>query len=248
VDSGPAPISQAPRDFRTTHWSLVLEAGAGAGTESGRSALETLCRHYWYPLYAFIRRRGHEPPEAEDLTQEFFAQLLAGPTLASARPERGRFRTYLLAALKGFLANQWDHANRLKRGGGREIIALDALEPEARYRVEPTLAGAEDVLFDRQWAQALTNGVIARLRAEAEHEGNLSRFEALKVFLALEPAGDSYTSMAGQLGLSVTAVKSAIHRLRRRYGQMLREEIGHTLDTPDDIEDEIRHLFAALSA
>jgi DNA-directed RNA polymerase specialized sigma24 family protein len=246
VEPGAPANPQAPRDFRTTHWSLVLEAGAE--TENGRSALETLCRHYWYPLYVFVRRRGNEPAEAEDLTQEFFAQLLAGSTLSTARPERGRFRTFLLVALKRFLANQWDHANRLKRGGGREFIALDALEPEARYQVEPATNAPEDVMFDRQWARTLTNGVMARMRLEAEREGSAARFDALKAFLAAEPAGGSYSTLAADLGLSVSAVKSAIHRLRRRYGQMLREEISHTLGVESDIEDEIRHLFAALAS
>lgn len=232
--------------FRTTHWSLVLDAGAG--TPSSAAALESLCRRYWYPLYAFIRRRGHGPAEAEDLTQEFFARLLAADGLAGLGPEKGRFRTYLLATLKHLLANEWDKANRLKRGGGQKVIALDGLEPEARFRIEPANTAPDDVVFDRQWARTLTAGVLARLRSEAEREGSTGRFGALAVFLASEPSGDTYAAVAARLGLSEPAVKSAIHRLRRRYGQLLREAIADTVAAEADIEDEIRHLFAALAA
>lgn len=234
-----------PRDFHTTHWSLVLEAGSG--TADGQAALETLCRHYWYPLYAFVRRRGQEPADAEDLTQEFFTQLLAGSGFAGVHPEKGRFRTFLLAALKNFLAKEWHKANRLKRGGGREIIAWDALEPEARYRLEPAGNGPDEVAFDRQWAHALIAGVLARLRSEAERESGTERFDLLKNFLAAEPSGDSYRETAQRLGLSEPAVKSAIHRLRRRYAALLRDEILNTVGSVTDVDDEIRHLFAALS-
>lgn len=232
--------------FRTTHWSVVIEAGSN--TEAGRSALETLCRHYWYPLYAFVRRRGHDPAEAEDLTQGFFARLLASDGLAGLSQERGRFRTFLLAALKHFLANEWDRANRLKRGGGRTILSLDELDPEARLAVEPASTASDEVQFDRQWARTLTAEVMERLRSEAEQDGTLERFAALKVFLASEPSGESYGALAVRLGLSVAAVKSAIHRLRRRYGQLLRQHVANTVRAPAEVEDEIRHLFAALSA
>lgn len=233
-------------NFRTTHWSLVLQAGTA--TSGGQAALETLCRRYWYPLYAFIRRRGHGPAEAEDLTQEFFSRLLASDGFTGLNPDKGRFRTYLLAMLKHLLANEWDKANRLKRGGGRRVIELDGLDPESRYRIEPATGAPDDVVFDRQWARALTAGVIARLRSEAEREGSGHRFGVLAAFLASEPAGDTYGAVAGQLGLSVPAVKSAIHRLRRRYGQMLREAIADTVVGEAAVEDEIRHLFAALTA
>lgn len=233
-------------EFRTTHWSVVLEAGAG--TEAARAALEALCRQYWYPLYAFVRRRGHDPTEAEDLTQEFFARLLASGGVTGLSQEKGRFRAFLLAALKNFLANEWDKASRLKRGGGNSFVSLDELDPEARLAVEPASSAADEVLFDRQWARALTARVMERLRTEAERDDTIERFEALKVFLASEPTGESYDSLATRLGLSVSAVKSAIHRLRRRYGQLLRAQVADTVREPGDVEDEIRHLFAALAA
>lgn len=243
----PEPRPEPPaRDFRTTHWSLVLEAGVAS--PSGHSALETLCRRYWYPLYAYARRRGLGPEQAEDLTQDFFASLLAADSLAGVSPEKGRFRTFLLTALQHFLANERDRAGRLKRGGGRTIISLDALEPEARYQIEPVTSAPPEVLFDRQWARALVAGVMEQLQAESAHEGSAARFAVLRVFLAGEPADDSYAALAAQLELSVPAVKSAIHRLRRRYGQLLRREIEHTVGSPAEVDGEIRHLFAALSA
>ncbi len=234
------------RDFRTTHWSLVLEAGVAS--PSGQSALETLCRRYWYPLYAYGRRRGLGPEQAEDLTQEFFGSLLAADSLARVSPEKGRFRTFLITALQHFLANERDRAGRQKRGGGRPLISLDALEPEARYQIEPVTSAPPEVLFDRQWARTLVAGVMEQLQAESAGEGAAERFGVLKVFLASEPAEDSYAALAGRLGLSVPAVKSAIHRLRRRYGQLLRREISHTVGSPAEVDGEIRHLFAALSA
>jgi RNA polymerase sigma-70 factor (ECF subfamily) len=242
-DSPPEPPA---RDFHTTHWSLVLEAGIASPT--GQSALETLCRRYWYPLYAYIRRWGHGPEEAEDLTQEFFASLLASDGIAGVSPTKGRFRTFLLTACQNFLANARDRARRLKRGGGRPLLALDALEPEARYQLEPATPAAPEVLFDRQWARTLVAGVMDQLQADAAREGNAERFAVLKVFLASEPADDSYATLGERLGLSVPAVKSAIHRLRRRYGELLRREITETVDSPAEVEPEIRHLFAALSA
>jgi DNA-directed RNA polymerase specialized sigma24 family protein len=235
-----------PREFRTTHWSMVLEAGVD--TVGGRSALETLCRRYWYPLYAYARRRGFGPEEAEDLTQEFFARLLAGDSLAAVHPAKGRFRTFLLTSLQHFLSNERDRLGRQKRGGGQVPISLDALEPEARYRIEPATPATAEVVFDRQWARTLAAGVLEQMHAEATQEGSAERFQVLKVFLASEPAEDRYEALALRLGLSLPALKSAIHRLRRRYGQMLRREITHTVQSPAEVEEEIRHLFAALSA
>jgi len=242
VNSGEAA---APRDFRTTHWSLVLEAGAG--TEDGRSALETLCRTYWYPLYVFVRRRGCSPHQAEDSTQEFFARLLASNGLSGVSRDKGRFRTFLLAAMKHFLADEWDAATRLKRGSGREFLAWDALEPEARYRLEPESAACDEKMFDRQWARALIAEVLGQLRREADREGTLDRFDALKPFLMNAAPENSYAAAGAKLGLSDSAVKSAIFRLRRRYGEVLRESISSTVASPEEVEDEIRHLFACLS-
>jgi RNA polymerase sigma-70 factor (ECF subfamily) len=243
----PEPRPEPPaRDFRTTHWSLVL--AAGVGSPSGQSALDTLCRRYWYPLYAYARRRGLGPEEAEDLTQDFFARLLGADGFAGVSPEKGRFRTFLLTSCQHFLANERDRAGRQKRGGGRSLVALDALEPEARYQIEPATSAPPEVLFDRQWARTLVAGVMELLQADSAREGNAERFTVLKVFLASEPAEDSYATLADRLGLSVPAVKSAIHRLRRRYGELLRREIADTVASPAEVDGEIRHLFAALSA
>lgn len=238
------PGKPAARDFRTTHWSLVLEAGVRC--EDGRAALETLCRNYWYPLYVFVRRRGFAPAEAEDLTQEFFAHLLADERLAAATPGRGRFRSFLLGSLKNFLANEWDKARRLKRGGGIELIHWDGLDAEARCRLEPADGGPDETGFDRRWAETLVAEVLARLRAEAERDSGPERFTALKAFLVTD-APARYAEVAGRLGLSEPAVKSAIHRLRRRYAELLRSAVANTVPSPADVEDEIRHLFATLA-
>lgn len=242
----PGDIQSAPqaRDFRTTHWSLVLEAGTV--TADGRSALETLCRQYWFPLHAFVRRRGFEPAEAEDLTQEFFTRLLASEGFAAASPERGRFRSFLLGSLKNFLANEWDKSRRLKRGGHLEFLDWDALEPEARGRLEPAGPGGDETAFDREWAEALVQGVLARLRIEVEGDSGPERFTELKPFLVTE-APASYAEAGVRLGLSEGAVKSAIFRLRRRYAELLRAAVADTVGADADVDDEIRHLFASLA-
>lgn len=245
VHSDKPSTAPAARDFRTTHWSLVLEAGVSS--DDGRSALEALCRDYWYPLYVFVRRRGFAPAEAEDLTQEFFAHLLADERLAVATPERGRFRSFLLGALKNFLANEWDKTRCLKRGGDVELLHWDGLDAEARCRLEPADSGTAETGFDRHWAETLVAGVLARLRAEAERDAGPERFEGLKPFLVTD-APARYADIAGQLGLSEPAVKSAIHRLRRRYAELLRAAVAETVPSAADVEDEIRHLFATLAA
>ena len=250
VEADPSPSNPLRVDhasqFRTTHWSVVLEAGLAS--ETGHAALETLCRRYWYPLYCFARRRGVAHAEAEDLTQGFFEQFLTSNWFAQLGSDKGRFRTFLLASLKHYLANEWDRANRIKRGGRLSFISMDELEPEARYALEPVAETSEEKLFDRQWARSLTSSVMDQLRKEAAQEGSEQRFEVLKVFLASEPAGEAYLTLATRLGLSVSAVKSAIHRLRRRYGQRLREAVAATVQPAEQVDEEIRHLFAALSA
>ena len=233
------------RDFRTTHWSVVLEAG-GAGA-SARSALETLCRNYWYPLYVFVRRRGYDTHQAQDLTQEFFARLLASESLKTAQPERGRFRTFLLGALKNFLANDWRDARRLKRGGGAEFLSWDALDSERRYALEPTDGEAPETLFDRRWAQAVVTAALERLEAEMRREGTGERCVALKSFLQGGGDAESYAATGERLGLSVPATKSAIFRMRRRYGELIREEIAQTVGSPEEVEAEIQHLIALLA-
>lgn len=240
-------IGQAAQ-FRTTHWSVVLRAGDIAAPESAQ-ALETLCRNYWYPLYVFVRRRGHDAEAAKDLTQEFFARFLEAGSLRDAQSDRGRFRTFLLAAMKNFLAKEWRDANRLKRGGGCEILAWDQFDPEERYRLEPPSGEATaDALFDRRWAQTLVTRVLERLREEMDRERLGERFAALKPFLQGDASGGSYADAAAKLQLSEPAVKSAIHRLRRRYAELIREEIAQTVASPEEINDEVRHLISALAA
>ena len=208
--------------------------------------METLCRCYWRPLYAFVRQRGFAPTEAEDLTQEFFSRLLSNGALAAADPERGRFRSFLLGSLKNFLANEWDKSRRLKRGGGVEFLDWDALDAEARCHLEPGAAD-DDAVFDRVWAETLVAEVMARLRGEVERDSGAERFEALKPFLVSDSPA-RYGEVASRLGLSEAAVKSAIHRLRRRYAELLRLTVANTVRSGADVDDEIRHLFAVLAS
>ena len=240
----PKDFTVGVREFHTTRWSMVLKAG-GEGEDAG-SALERLCRSYWYPLYIFVRRRGHGADEAQDLTQEFFARLLASETIQSADPEKGRFRTFLLAAMKHHLINVWRDANRQKRGGGREIVSWDNLEAEERYQAESTTGEDEDSLFDRRWARAVVTAALDRMRGEMEGEGEGERFAVLQEFLQGD-AGESYAGASQTLRLSESAVKSAIFRMRRRYGQYIREEIMQTVADPDQVEEEIRHLISVIA-
>ncbi|MBP7951375.1 MAG: sigma-70 family RNA polymerase sigma factor [Verrucomicrobiales bacterium] len=231
-------------EFLTTRWSVVLQAGGtGAAAES---ALERLCRHYWYPLYVFVRRRGYAAAEAQDLTQEFFARLLAGETLQTADPEKGRFRSFLLSVMKHFLINVWRDANRQKRGGGREILSWDGLEAEERFQSEPATDDDETATFDRRWARAVVTAALERIRTEMERNGEGERFAILQEFLQGD-AGESYAGAAQALRLSEPAVKSAIFRMRRRYGQYIREEIMQTVAAPDQVDDEIRHLISVIA-
>ncbi len=224
---------------------MVLEAGTG--TEGGRTALETLCRNYWYPLYAFVRRSGYGPDESGDLTQEFFARFLESDSLGGVHPDRGRFRSYLLAALKNFLAKEWRDANRLKRGGGKEIIAWDQFDPEERYHLEPVGDVSPEVLFDRRWAHLLVARVLERLEAELVREGFAERFQMLAPFLQGAAEGLPYVEVGARLGLSEAAVKVAVFRLRRRYGELIREEIAATVSSPDEVQAELHHLIEILA-
>ena len=239
----PDPAGAA--EFDTTHWSVVLAAGHRSSPDSSE-ALATLCRAYWYPLYAYVRRRVQDVHEAQDLTQEFFTQLLEKNLLAVAHPERGRFRAFLLTAFRHFLVNEWEKAKAQKRGGGRAPIPLDFSSGEHGLTLEPTDELTPERLYDRQWAVTLLDHVMARLREEHVRAGKEKHFELLKVFLTGQTASVSYAQVAGELGISEGAATVAAHRLRRRYRELLRAEIAQTVAEPDEVEDEIRSLFTSL--
>jgi RNA polymerase sigma factor (sigma-70 family) len=232
----------APHQFATTRWSVVLAAG-GVSPSAGE-ALAVLCRVYWYPLYAFVRRQGHSPADAQDLTQEFFARLLAKEWLGSVAPERGRFRSWLLAAMKHFLAKEWRDAHRQKRGGGKGLESLDAMEAEERYAREPVDLASAERLYDRRWAMDLLDRGLARLEAEFSKAGKAAQFAALKFCLSGEKV--ALRDVAEQLGSSEGAIKVAVHRLRERYRELIREEIAETVESPKEIEAELQELQAAL--
>jgi len=232
--------------FATTRWSVVLSARDSDSPQAGE-ALETLCRSYWYPLYAYVRRRGHSPEEAEDSTQEFFARLLARHWVADADRAKGRFRTFLLTAMSRFLANEWDRARAQKRGGAGATLPLDTAVAEGRYQTESATPMAPDRLYDRQWAMTLLDRALSRLGAEQEHLGKAAEFARLSPALTAERGEIPYATLATQLGLSETAARMAVHRLRKRFREVFREEIAQTVATPDEVEEEIRHLLAALT-
>jgi RNA polymerase sigma factor (sigma-70 family) len=237
--------AREPREFATTHWSLVAAAKPDEASQTNaRKALEQLCRAYWYPLYAFVRNRGHSSTDAQDLTQSFFARIIETGGFASADPKRGRFRSYLLGAMKHFLANEWDRVRDQKRGGRVKFLELDALDPEARYALEPAQSPDPDAGFDREWAQESIARALKKLRAESEANGKGELYEALKGSLTGE--GPSRSETAARLGMTEGAVKVAVHRLRQRYREILRAEIAQTVTDPSDIDDEMRHLVDAL--
>ncbi len=249
----PKESSSACKDrFATTHWSLVvLAAGRQDGREDVRSseahrAMAELCRSYWYPLYAYTRRCGHEAHDAEDLTQEFFLQLLDKDFLTNIDRNRGKFRSFLLASLKHFLANQWDRSHATKRGGHASFVPLDALQAETRYRLEPACNLTPEKLYERQWAITVLEQVLARLQSEFESEGKRQIFDRLKDFLTVGRNAGGHAQAATELGMTPGAVKVAVHRMRRRYRAILREEIAQTVATEDEINDEIRYLLSCL--
>jgi RNA polymerase sigma factor (sigma-70 family) len=229
--------------FPTTLWTVVLRAGRDEPAQA-RSALAQLCQGYWYPLYSFIRRRGHSPHDAQDLTQEFFAHLLEKHALGRVDPKHGRFRTFLLASLKNFLANDWDKAHALKRGGGQSIVSLDQDSAESRYRLEPSHAMTPDRHFERQWTMTVLDQVLAALRNECHSEGKGDLFEELKAVLTGQPG--AYADIAARLHRSEGAIKVAVHRLRQRYRELMRAHIAETVGD-GEVDDELRQLLAALS-
>jgi RNA polymerase sigma-70 factor (ECF subfamily) len=239
--------TSAPGDvFATTHWTVVLAAGQRSTPQSDR-ALEELCRAYWFPLYAYVRRRGHTKEDAEDLTQAFFARFLEKNYLASLSAERGRFRAFLLASLKHFLANEWDKTRAQKRGGGQILIPIDVATAETSCGIDPADNVTAEKIFERRWALTLLEQVLRRLRAEYVSDGRGNLFEQLKPTLTEASRSVRYAEIAAQMGTSEGAVKAAVHRLRLRYREVLRAEIADTVAGPGEVEDEIRNLFAALA-
>ena len=230
--------------FLTTRWSVVLNAQGESA--AARDALETLCRSYWSPLYAFVRRTGHSPEDAQDLTQEFFARLLERRDFDAVRREKGRLRSYLLVALKHFIANEHQRAKAVKRGAGEQPISLDEILLNQRFDLEPAETLTAEEIYERRWAMSVLDQVIARLEEEYRSKGKSPLFDHLKVLLADEPGHPSQAEMAQELGLTENALKQAFHRMRLRYREYLRDQIAETVATEDDLEDELRHLIAVL--
>lgn len=237
----------SPAHFPTTRWSLVIQAG-DPDAPLARESLAELCGAYWYPLYAYIRRRGHDPEQARDLTQDFFARALEKGLLAEADPTRGRFRSFLRTVCAHFLANRRDWDQARKRGGGRATVSIDAIDAEGRYSRELADGLTPDRIFDRSWALTLLGRVLDRLGREYDEAGKAATFAALRGVLSEDPEAPSYAAIAAGLGSTEGAARVAAHRLRRRYGELLRQEIAATLAEPAEVDDEIRDLFAALEA
>lgn len=242
-DRTPGATRPAPR-FATTHWSLV-QAADGSDSEEADEALAELCRTYWYPLYSFIRRRGYEASEAEDLTQSFFARFIEHRDYRSARPDKGKFRTFLLSCLKHFLANDWQRKNALKRGGRLRIESLDGAEAERRYQLEPAELDTPERIFQRSWACTVLDTALQNLRRQHEDEGKSEWFDQLKVYLTGEPTSRTQAEIGQSLGMTEDAVKSAVYRLRKQFARQLRSDIQQTLTDPSDVEQELTDLFAA---
>ncbi len=241
------PASSAPGDiFATTHWTVVLAAGKRHTPQADR-ALGELCRSYWFPLYAYVRRRGHHKEDAEDLVQEFFARFLRKNFPENLAGEKGKFRAFLLASLKHFLANEWDKSQAQKRGGGAAHLSLDWQTADTKFQVAATNEPSPDKVFDREWALALLAKVIERLQTECETDGKTKLFGQLKIFLTAGKGALSHAGAAQNLGMDETAVRVAVHRLRKRYRVLLREEISQTLADAADVDEEMRALFGAFA-
>jgi RNA polymerase sigma-70 factor (ECF subfamily) len=232
--------------FDNTHWSVVLLAGQSASPLC-KEALENLCASYWCPLYAFLRRQGYASADAKDLTQAFFARFVEKNFLSSVNPAKGKFRSFLLAALKHFLANEWDRAHAEKRGGKHSFVSLDEQIAEGRYQVEPASTITPEELFDHQWALTVFDETFRRVKAERESDGKAAQFKELHVYLSSEPAAGAYAAVGARLHMSNEAVAVEVHRLRKRYGELLRKEIGRTVSTPAEISEEMRFLFSVFN-
>jgi len=232
--------------FTTTQWSVVLEAQGES--PAAQEALENLCRTYWRPVYSFVRREGLGREEAEDVTQGFFAQLLERKRLSAVRKEKGRLRSFLLGALKYFLADERRRAMAIKRGKGQRLIPLERLRVDERIEMEPSDPVTAEMIYERRWALTVLENVLSRLKDEYQTAGNAALFDLLKQLLPDEPGSPSQADIAARLGMTENAIRQAFYRFRQRYQSLLREEIAHTVATPGDIEDELRHLIAVLEA
>ncbi len=242
---GSNPTSGGARWFATTHWSVVLAAKQGESSEAA-DALEKLCRAYWPPLYAYIRRDGHDATAAQDLTQDFFARLLAKDYLQRAHRQKGKFRSFLLAYLKNFLSEQRRRAGAQKRGGGCAFISLNEPGGEEGYLLERVDDLTPDQVFERRWAQAILQTALNRLREEYAARGQTALFERLQDYQPREPGGRSYVQLGEELGMTESAVKSAVQRMRQRHRELLREEVAQTVTRPEEIDEELRHFRAVL--
>ncbi|HKW28107.1 MAG TPA: sigma-70 family RNA polymerase sigma factor [Verrucomicrobiae bacterium] len=244
-----SPENSASRQpaFVTTHWSVVLTAGHSDTTCAG-AALEKLCQTYWYPLYAYVRRRGQSPEDAQDLTQAFFTRLLERNWVGQADQQKGRFRSFLLSAMNHFLADEWDKARAQKRGGGLAPLPLEFDAAETRYSHEPADNVTPEHSYERRWALTLLDTVLHRLQSEYELEGRSELFAALHPCLVGDRGSQPYADLAAKLGVTENTVKSLVHRLRQRYRQLLRDEIAQTVAEPGEVDEELRHLFAVLGS
>lgn len=236
----------APRIFATTHWSIVWAAGRGE-TDASQRALEKLCAAYWYPIYGYICRRGYGPEDAQDLTQEFFAQLIAKEHLRLADSNKGRFRSFLLATLNFFLAREWSRAHRQKRGGQYQFISLDEQMGEGCHQFEPAGNESPEKTFQRQWALTVLKQTMNALERECAETGKAALFQEAKQLLSGERNGVSYSTISQRLSMTEGSVRVAVHRLRQRFGELLRGEVSQTVGTNEEIEEELRHLVRALS-
>lgn len=232
--------------FKTTHWSVVLQAGQSISSQAGK-ALARLCQDYWYPLYAYVRRRGYSPQEAQDLTQDFFLRFLERQGIQQADRQRGKFRTFLLSSLGNFLANEWDKRKAVKRGGRCFFESWDALGAEERYNREPFHESTAEKLYERRWALTLLERTLNTLRREHAASRQAEVFDVLQSYLTGNENEETYQEAAARLGLSEAAVKMRVLRLRQRYRELLRAEIAETVSSPQELQEELKHLFSVLA-
>ncbi len=247
LETGSSAPSRPQPVFATTRWSVVLAAGH-SDTSHAHDALAHLCRSYWYPLYAYARRRGQSPHNAQDLTQEFFARLLHGNWIAQADQQRGRFRTFLLSAMQHFMANEWNKAHAQKRGGTQPVLSLNDDSAEQRYLLEPAEKHTPETLFERGWALSLLNDVLRRLEEEYRRAGKSAWMEVMRPALTANRDAIGCADIAQKLGMTEAAARVAVHRLRQHYRRLIQAEVANTVASPDEVEAEMRHLFQVLTA